>query len=81
LSSADFQDEVNSWELMIEALHLEDRQEIREMFRRASVNKDALSRVKSEFQSEAFLMLLILENQKLIEYLATRLNKTKAKQN
>lgn len=71
--TADFKDEVASWDLMKEALRLEDRIRLRELIDRASKNMSAMKIVKEEYQAEAFFLLLMLEQEREIKKLEAEL--------
>ena len=71
--SADFRDEVSSWDSMKEALRLEDRIRMRDLFDRASRNARAMESIKEDFQTEAFILLLLLEQYKTIKELESEL--------
>jgi hypothetical protein len=49
--TADFKDEVSSWDSMKEALRLEDRIRFRDLIDRASKNMSAMKIVKEEYQT------------------------------
>jgi len=72
-STADFKDEVSSWDLMKEALRLEDRIRFRDLIERTSKNMDAMKIVKQEYQTEAFFLLLILEQARKLKELENAL--------
>ncbi len=76
--TADFKDEVASWDLMKEALRLEDRIRLRELIDRASKNMSAMKIVKEEYQAEAFFLLLMLEQEREIKKLEAELASKKA---
>jgi hypothetical protein len=71
--TADFKDEVYSWDSMKEALRLEDRIRFRDLVDRASKNMSAMKIVKEEFQTEAFFLLLILEQRRELKRLESEL--------
>ncbi len=70
---ADFRDEVSSWDSMKEALRLEDRIRMRDLFDRASRNARAMESIKEDFQTEAFILLLLLEQYRTIKELESEL--------
>jgi hypothetical protein len=70
---ADFRDEVSSWDSMKDALRLEDRIRMRDLFDRASRNASAMQSIKEDFQTEAFILLLLLEQYKTIKKLESEL--------
>jgi hypothetical protein len=72
-SVADFKDEVSSWDPMKEALRLEDRTRFRDLIDRVSKNMSAMKIVKQEYQTEAFFILLILEQRRELKRLESEL--------
>jgi hypothetical protein len=75
--TADFKDEVASWNSMKESLRLEDRIRFRDLIDRASKNMSAMKIVKEEYQTEAFLLLLILEQKRELKRLESELSNLK----
>ncbi len=58
---------------MKEALRLEDRIRFRDLIERTSKNMDAMKIVKQEYQTEAFFLLLILEQARKLKELENAL--------
>ena len=71
--TADFKDEVTSWDSMKEALRLEDRIRFRDLVDRASKNMSAMKIIKEEYQTEAFLLILILEQKRELKRIESEL--------
>jgi ferritin len=71
--TADFKDEVKSWDSMKEALRLEDRIRFRDLIDRASKNMSAMKIIKEEYQTEAFLLLLIIEQRRELKRIESKL--------
>ncbi|MDH2901481.1 MAG: hypothetical protein PXY39_10965 [archaeon] len=71
--TADLKDEVTSWDSMKEALRLEDRIRFRDLVDRASKNMSAMKIIKEEYQTEAFLLLLILEQKRELKRIESEL--------
>lgn len=74
---ADFRSEVSSWDSMKEALRLEDRIRMRDLIDRASRNAPAMAVIKEDFQTEAFFLLLLLEQYRTIKALESRIETLK----
>jgi hypothetical protein len=75
--TADFKDEVASWDSMKEALRLEDRIRFRDLIDRASKNMSAMKIIKEEYQTEAFMLLLILEQRRELKRIESELDRAK----
>ncbi len=81
IPTADFKDEVAAWDSMKEALRLEDRIRFRDLVDRASKNMSAMKIIKEEFQTEAFFLLLILEQRRELKRMESELASAKEKGN
>jgi hypothetical protein len=77
--SADFESEVSSWDLMKEALRLEDRLRMRDLIERASANAAAMKVINEDYQTEAFFLLLLLEQYRMTKELESRIDSLKGK--
>lgn len=62
-------DEADSWRSFAEALRSEDRQLLRRMLEKIWTFKDAVENCKEGYETEAFLLSLLISQQKTIDLL------------
>ena len=62
-------DEAESWRSFAEALRSEDRQLLRQMLEKIWAYKDAVENCKEGYETEAFLLSLLISQQKTIDLL------------
>ncbi|HXQ92172.1 MAG TPA: hypothetical protein VN739_04140 [Nitrososphaerales archaeon] len=67
--TAKLADEIESWRSFAEALRSEDRQLLRRMLEKIWTCSDAVENCKEGYETEAFLLSLLISQQKTIDLL------------
>jgi hypothetical protein len=68
--------EIDTWRTYAEALRLDDRQTLRDMFSSASTSyAEAINNAERGYDTESLLMSIVLDQQKTINWLSARIRK------
>ncbi len=72
--------EISTWRPFVEALRFEDRQTLRDLLNSVSSSyAEAITKAERGYDTESLLMSIILDQQKTISWLSTRIRKLQEK--
>jgi bacterioferritin (cytochrome b1) len=72
--------EIDSWSLFVESLRLEDREVFKSMIQKSWAYSDSVEICRDEYTTEAFLISLLISQQKTIDWLKNQLEMSKISQ-
>jgi bacterioferritin (cytochrome b1) len=66
-------EEIDSWSLFVESLRLEDRETFKRMVEKIWTFSDSVEICKDEYTTEAFLLSILISQQKTIDWLENQI--------
>lgn len=66
-------EEIDSWSLFVESLRLEDRETFKRMVEKIWTFSDSVEICKDEYTTEAFLLSILVSQQKTIDWLENQI--------